>query len=394
MKLTVYGGSFDPPHIGHVAAASAAGAQLRADKLLIMPDCQAPHKVMACNSASPQDRLELCRLSFGGIPGAEVSDLEICRGGKSYTSDTLHQLFEKYPGCKLFLLMGTDMLTSFERWHDFKWILGNVTLAVFPRQQEDGALIAGAAEALKERYGADIITVDMQATPVSSTDVRKLLPVRQGRQYLSPDAYAYVIKKRLYGAQPEFGWLREKAYAMLKPKRIEHVRGCEAEAVKLARRWGADEDLAAEAGILHDITKKLELDEQLILCRKYGIMTDKLESQSTKLLHSKTGAELARDMFGVCDAVYGAIRWHTTGRPNMTLLEKVIYMADYMEPSRSFDGVDKLRILAYEDLDRAMILAFEMSLEELKSYGETAHPNTLAALEWCKKEVGANEAQR
>ena len=141
-------------------------------------------------------------------------------------------------------------------------------------------------------------------------------------------------------------------------------------------------DAAAEAGILHDITKKLSLDEQLILCGKYGIINDNAEKNNVKLLHAKTGAAEARDLFGVSDAVYGAIRWHTTGKPDMTLLEKIIYLADYIEPNRDFPGLAELRRAAYEDIDAAMALGLEMSLADIRSYGEEPHRITAEAYEW------------
>lgn len=125
----------------------------------------------------------------------------------------------------------------------------------------------------------------------------------------------------------------------------------------------------------------------MILCEKYGIIPDKLEAKSEKLLHSKTGAAIARERFGVSSRVEEAIRWHTTGKPDMTKLEKIIYLADYIEPSRDFPGLDRLRRLAYEDLDRALVLGFEMSLEDLASYGSPAHKNTLDALEWYRKKT-------
>ena len=154
---------------------------------------------------------------------------------------------------------------------------------------------------------------------------------------------------------------------MLKPRRISHVWGCEHEARHLAERWGCDPDAAAEAGILHDCTKKLELSDQLLLSDKYGIINDTVETANTKLLHAKTGAAVAKDRFGVPLEIENAIRWHTTGKPDMTTLEKVLYMADYIEPSRDFDGVDELRRLAYTDLDAAMVLGLKMSLEDLEA---------------------------
>ena len=146
--------------------------------------------------------------------------------------------------------------------------------------------------------------------------------------------------------------------------------------------YWCDPDAAAEAGILHDCTKKLELSDQLLLSDKYGIINDTVETANTKLLHAKTGAAVARDRFGVPLEIENAIRWHTTGKPDMTTLEKVLYMADYIEPSRDFDGVDELRRLAYTDLDAAMVLGLKMSLEDLKAGGITPHENTVQALNW------------
>ena len=382
MKIVLYGGSFNPPHIGHIAAAKAAKRQLKPDKLLIIPDCAAPHKDMPEASPTPEQRLALCRLSFDGIPDCEVSDIEIGRGGKSYTCDTLRQLKKFYPGASFTLLVGTDMLCSFDQWKDFRWILENAALAAFPREKGEGKRLSAAASALKKQYGAKVELVDMKPTAASSTELRSLLPRREGRELLQPDAYDYIIAQRLYAAAPEWKWLRKKAYAMLKDSRVPHVQGCEQEALRLAGRWGADPDAAAEAAILHDITKKYEREEQLNLCEKYGIITDAWERGSGKLMHALTGAAVARAQFGCSDEVCRAIRWHTTGRADMALLEKVIYLADYIEPTRSFEGVEALRRLAYEDIDRALALGFSMSLEDVRAGGEQPHPNTVAALSW------------
>ena len=115
---------------------------------------------------------------------------------------------------------------------------------------------------------------------------------------------------------------------------------------------------------------------------KYGIINDTVETANTKLLHAKTGAAVARVRFGVPPEIENAIRWHTTGKPDMTTLEKVLYMADYIEPARDFDGVDELRRLAYIDLDAAMVLGLQMSLEDLRAGGITPHENTVQALNW------------
>ncbi len=385
MKIGIFGGTFNPPHIGHVRAARESIRLLDLDRLLVIPDAQPPHKAVAGGSPDAKTRLELTRLAFSDVKRAHVSDMEIKRGGRSYTVDTVRRVREKYPEAKLWLLMGTDMLLCFEEWREFKAILSMVSLAVFARADGEDETIKRAARALEEKYGATVRFVETEELEISSTGIRAELPKRGGRELLPDSVYSAIIKDRLYGAKPDFAWLREKAYAMLEPKRVAHVAGCEQEAVRLARRWGADEDKAREAGILHDITKKEKLDEQLRLCEKYGIILDEMERHEGKLLHSKTGAGIAKYEFGCDDEVYGAIYWHTTGKEDMGLLEKVIYMADYIEPNRDFEGVEELRRLAYEDLDRALEMGFKMSIDDMESRGIVPHARTLGALRYITK---------
>ncbi len=382
MKIAIYGGSFNPPHCGHVEAARAAFEQLKPDKMLIIPASIPPHKNLADGSPDATERLELTKLAFEEIPNSYVSDIEIMREGKSYSADTIKALKEIYPDAEFTFIMGSDMLFSFEEWYKFRYLLDNMTLGVFCRNEGEDARIAEHAEYLKKQYGAKCIFIHHEPRPMSSSDIREMLPSRRGASYLPEKVYSRIIKNGDYGAKPELYWLREKAYAMLNPKRVAHVAGCEAEAVMLANCWGEDTENAAEAGILHDITKKLVLSDQLILCRKYDIINDTVEEENVKLLHAKTGAAVAKDFFNISDEVYNAIRWHTTGKPDMTLLEKIIYMADYIEPNRDFEGVDELRKLAYENLDEAMVLGLEMSLEDIRSYGQEPYYMTADAYKW------------
>ena len=384
MKIGIFGGTFNPPHIGHVRAAQASARELKLDRLLVIPDFLPPHKDLAPGSPDGEERLRLCRIAFGGIKKCRVSDMELKRGGRSYTVDTLPRVRETYPQARLYLLMGTDMLLCFEEWREFEEILSMATLAVFARGEGEERQIAAASENLRLRYGANVKTVKLEETVASSTEIRALLPQRAGRELLTEGTYAEIIRLRLYGAKPEYEWLRQKAYAMLDPKRVAHVKGCEEEAVRLAERWGADTERAREAAILHDVTKKEKLDEQLRLCEKYGIMLDDMERTEGKLLHSKTGAGIAKYEFGCDDEVYSAIFWHTTGKEDMALLDKVIYMADYIEPNRDFEGVEELRRLAYSDLDRALEKGFSMSIEDMTSRNIVPHARTLGALEWIR----------
>lgn len=382
MKIAIFGGSFNPPHIGHLEASQAALEMLGADKLLIIPAAKAPQKIQEPDTPNAYGRFSMAELFFGGLENVEVSNIEIVRGGVSYTVDTLKELKKQHPDAELYLMIGTDQIENFESWKDFRQIMELCTLAPFPRKNGDILGVRAKAEKLSELYGASVHIIEYNPTDICSTKLREMLPKRQGYKYFTDALYSEIIRKRYYEAQPELEWLRSKVYQYLDSDRIPHVKGCEQEAVRLARRWGANEGLAAEAGILHDITKRLKASEQLKLCKQYDIMTDITEKSNYKLLHSKTGAALSRELFGISDEVYSAIFWHTTGKPDMSLLEKIVYLADYIEPNRDFKDIEKLRSLAYTDLDKALILGFQMSLDVIKRRGAEPHVNSKNALEW------------
>ncbi|MCQ2558371.1 MAG: bis(5'-nucleosyl)-tetraphosphatase (symmetrical) YqeK [Oscillospiraceae bacterium] len=163
--------------------------------------------------------------------------------------------------------------------------------------------------------------------------------------------------------------------------------------MRLALRYGSDPAEAAEAAILHDITKKLSHPEQLEMCRHYGLANDAIELQSPALMHAKTGAAFSRDLFGVPDRIYDAILYHTTGRPKMTLLEKIIYLADFIEPTRDFPGVEPLRELCYKDINQGMELGLRMSLEHIRSGGEEPYITTRKAQEYYEKLIAENKGE-
>ncbi len=387
MKIGIYGGTFNPPHNGHITAAQAAIEQLGLEKLLLIPDKIPPHKVLPTGSADERQRCEMTVLASAKLGKlAEVTDMELKRQGKSYTSDTLRELRVKYPDDELYLLMGSDMFLSFETWHEPEVICQLAHLAAFSRLKDGEAdIFAKQKRTLEQKYGAKVdIVVNKNVIELSSTDVRKALESGKGKD-LTPNAvYGYIQREHLYGTHADLKHLtadelRPIALSYLKPKRMPHVLGTEQEAVKLARMYGVDETKARVAALLHDCTKKLEMDEQLMLCREYGIELDELEQKALKLLHSRTGAELARRVFGVDDEVYDAIRWHTTGRANMTKLEKILYLADYIEPSRDFDDVEPLRKVVYEDLDKGLLLGLQMTVDEMEAMGNPVHHNTLDA---------------
>jgi nicotinate-nucleotide adenylyltransferase len=391
-KIGIYGGTFNPPHIGHVRAACCAVSALGLDKLLLIPDRIAPHKVMPAGSPAPEQRLEMVRLCADANPMLEVTDMELKREGPSYTYLTVEALKEQYPGDSLYLLIGTDMFLTFRQWKNAEYLWKNVILGVFYRGQKDEVAAIARQKEEMEALGAKVILVENPVVDISSTQMRRLLAFDCAGPFLPDGVYDYIRRNNLYATGENYRSLpmdRLEAVVteLLDPKRVNHVLGCRDTAVELAKRWGADETDAARAGLLHDITKALDGKLQLTLCQEYGIVLDAFFAKNPKTLHALTGSLVAERIFGENQAVVSAIRSHTTGKAAMNTLEKIIYVADYMEPNRDFPGVEELRRLAYSDLDGALKLGLEMTLSLLEKQGSEISPESQEALAYLNKSL-------
>ena len=397
MRIGLYGGTFNPPHLGHLAAARTAASALGLDRLVFVPAGVPPHKPLPAGSPTQAQRLEMTAILADQLLRPELTqvwDVEMLREGKSYTSDTLRQAARQWPGAELWLLMGTDMFLSLQDWHEPEVVLSLAGVCAFGRTHEDvEGLFAPQREFLHRTYGARVATIaipDLMLVDVSSTQLRGLLARGGGREYLPPAVYGYILREKLYGTCAQLSRLtiedlRCVSYSMVKAKRLAHIRGVEEEAARLANRWGADEGEMRRAAILHDCTKYLSKQEHLEICGRYGVALDSLERSAEKLLHAKSGAALAKYVFGQSDTVFQAILYHTTGRGDMTLEEKLLYLADYIEPTRDFPEVALMRRLAYEDLDRAVLLGVELSIQEMMERNRMVHPNTLKAAQTLRK---------
>jgi nicotinate-nucleotide adenylyltransferase len=370
-KIGVFGGTFNPPHVGHLLAAAEVKEALGLDQILFIPDAQPPHKNLPAGSPDGAVRLELLRAAVQDLDGAAVSDLELHRPGKSYTSDTLRLLKAQHPEDTLYLITGTDMFLTLHQWHEPEEICKNAVIVGMCRAEDDRAEELTLQKAnLEQRYQAQVRLVDNHFVEISSTQVRRLLILGGAEKYVPQPVLDLIREQGLYGVGRDYKnlsgeELREVAVHLLKPQRVNHVLGCAETAVKLARLNGADETVALRAGLLHDITKAIDGEDQLLLVDKYDILISDFERKYPKLLHAKTGAAVAKYVFGESPEVVEAIYWHTTGKADMSLMEKIVYLADYMEPNRSFPGVEPLRELAFRDLDRGLLMGFDMCIEEL-----------------------------
>lgn len=168
----------------------------------------------------------------------------------------------------------------------------------------------------------------------------------------------------------------------LSARRMKHTLGCAQTAAELADLWGADVSLARAAGILHDMTKELTTYDQLKFCEKHGIIITDTQKKVPEILHAITGARAAMLEFDVPAEVSEAIRWHSTGKAGMSLLEKIVWLADLIEPGRDFPGVELIRDMAKKDVDCAVLMGMERTIKYLIDKKQIIDPTMLEARNW------------
>lgn len=365
MKIGVFGGTFNPPHNGHVRLAKAAADELKLDKLLVIPSCIPPHKI-AAKLADGQERLEMCRLAFGCDPRFEVSPMELERGSRSYTVETLRELKALYPDSELYFIVGSDMLESFDKWYLWQEILSLSVLCAASRDEgysPDLSRFGKLAERIK------IITLD--PLEVSSTQIRNSAG-EVSPELLDPKVAAYIREHGLY--DDGLNRYRELLRGKLNPRRLFHSECVSECAGVLAERYGASVEKARLAGLLHDVMKNAPANEQLAL------MPDitPLELLNTKVWHQISGEAFLRQNGIVTDEeILGAVRWHTTGKAGMTLLEKIIYVADFISADRDYKDVEVVRRLAYISLEHAILYTSRYTVNKMVSQDLLLHPATV-----------------
>ncbi|MBR5721007.1 MAG: nicotinate-nucleotide adenylyltransferase [Clostridia bacterium] len=375
MITGIFGGTFDPPHIGHVAALKEFINRCGVERVLVIPTGVPPHK--NAGMTEDKDRLEMTKIAISGIPVAGVCDYEIKKGGKSYTVDTLEWLCEKLPNDTFVLYTGSDMFLSLHTWFNAETILALCSVAAFSRTGDDRDALERQAEYLREKYGASVAVYEFTPEVISSSEIREMIDTGADFYPFLPAGVAeYIEKNGLYGFDL-YGYkkfLRER----LSEKRFVHSLGVAKTAKKLAGIYGADEKKAYLAGLLHDITKNLGPSEQIEFCIKHGIEMSADDIESPQVLHAVTGEWYLRKVVGITDEeVLSAARYHTTGRKGITLLEKIIYVADFTEPSRDYSDADYYRELSEKDLDRALFEGMKWIMEDKRKKGEKIHKDTV-----------------
>ncbi len=362
----MYGGTFDPPHKGHLHLLQSAVRQFAFDRILLVPAYIPPHKDH--DPALTFDlRCAILKDWFGGISHLEISPIEQQRSGKSYTVDTVEAILTDDPGEDLYLLLGTDMFLSFETWHRFQDLLKKVYLVVGPRDQGDDLRIQAYREQLMTKCVCKgILLCDMDPVVCASSDIRA------AGNGVAQRGFEHIGKE-------------------LTIKRARHTLRVAEYAKRIAANNGVDPEQAYLAGLLHDCTRCYSTEWQFCYADENGILFSDEDRQTPEILHQYTGAVFAQKELGVTDPqILSAIRCHTTAKADMTPLEMVVYFADGCEPGRDYPGVDRLRTVGEKDIKQGTRLLLESSMRLLKSKNVPIHSGTKAAYESLLKELKTN----
>lgn len=363
VRIGIIGGTFDPIHIGHLIIAQNAVTQYHLDQILFIPTGLSPHKDDKEIEQSAH-RLEMIRLSIKNNPDFYFSAMEINAARTSYTYLTLQELQRTYPDWELYFIMGADSLDYLDKWMEPAEICRLATLLVAIRDDLDMNRIKDKAAELKRLYEADIRPIITPNVSVSSHNIRERVAKGEPIRYLvTPEVEEYIAHQCLYqedeGQTPmneRFNKIKKTLKKELDKDRYEHTLGVMYTSACLAMANGYDMEKAQLAGLLHDCAKCIPNEKKLKICAKNNIPVTQVEKDNPFLLHAKVGAFLARALYEIEDEeILHAISVHTTGAPAMNTLDKIVFIADYIEPKRDkAANLKEIRKTAFEDLDEAL----------------------------------------
>jgi len=375
-KIGILGGTFNPIHKGHLALGQAAMEQYDLEEVWLMPSKLPPHK-SHFTMLSEEHRLAMTTLAAQADARFSASDFELRREGLTFTADTLELLTKEYPDVKFYFIVGGDSLIKFNSWRRPERILELAVLLGAGRAGYEEKAVNEAAEGLRKQFPkAEIGTVLLPDHPISSNAIREAFYTgcpEQVKQYLPEAVWAYLQEHNLY-AKMTFAELDAEMAKTLPRKRYLHSVAVAHLAAAYAVSLGYNPERTLIAGILHDCAKAYS-DAQLVAdCDSFKIPVTEVERRNGFLLHGKLGAFYARTKYYITDEeILSAISYHTTGRPGMTDLEKIVFLADYLEPFRTQPtepDLNEIRRIAFDDIDKAVYLALKNTLRYLQECGQ------------------------
>lgn len=388
MKICLFGGTFDPIHKGHIHIAKNALSEFKLDKVIFVPTGNSYMK----KDVSPAiHRLNMLKIALKDFPEFEISDIEIKREGYTYTRDTIKEIKEIYPDAEIYFLIGTDTLFMIEKWVEPEYLFNNLILIVADRKDKNSK---EKAKELKDKFNADIRFSNCDFYDISSSDIRNKIRELGYSEFAFEMKKASECKEDKENASFSYGYVIESVFDYikdnhlyidlneaemitllskdLKESRLIHTLGVMDEASVLAKVYNADIKKVSLAALLHDCAKYMPMDESIEICERNFVKLNDLERKKSSLLHSKAGACLAYEKYGIKDKeILDAISYHTTGRPDMSIIEKIIFISDAIEPNRDYsEKLPMYRMIANVDIDLVCMNILKDTLDHLNSMEE------------------------
>lgn len=382
-KLLIFGGQFDPVHIAHMQILKAAIDCWQPQMVKVIPSYTQKAKSKAI--APFAMRVEMLQLALQEWKiDAQVDEIEytLAKNGKEngYTVDVLQELQRQYPDYALYFLMGADQFFNFDNWYQPEKICSLATLVVVGR--EPLQITKEQIECFQKRYIKQADRLCMCAycgQDISSTQIQCKLAFGYSVQADVPKEVEGYLQKHIDIYQPQ---ALQKGIQLLTPQRKEHSYRVAKLALQVAPIYHLEKKQVLYAATLHDIAKSLSASHPLLKDFKAeDILTDR-----HPVWHAFAGRYLAESYLKIEDSnILDAIAYHTTGRANMSMLEKVIYLADMLEEERNFKNIEILRKIFVNEIDKCLAFALQYNIDYLKQKNVNIYWRTLEAWECYKK---------
>lgn len=394
MRTGIFGGTFDPVHNGHLLCAREVMNKLQFDRIIFIPTGDPPHKI-ARRITPAEDRLAMLAAAIEGENGFTISDIECRRGNYTYTYDTLVELRKTAPqNEEFFMIIGADTLADIFNWYRSTDVFQLCSFAAMKRPGCDEMLFRQSLQKAAQA-GATVCVADIPQIDISSTQIREAVAAQEEiGDFVPAPVCEYIQQKNLYRpSKMHFTEIYEDVKQLLSLKRFTHSTGVMEESARLGKIFGADPEKCRLAGLLHDCAKELTKQQYKWLGIKISESGDYDGKQV--LLHGEAGAILAESRYGITDPeILEAIRCHITGKPEMSLLAQILFVADYTEPGRCGPQFDLVRERINEgSLSQAVLVECESTIQYLLSKDNAQIcTETIRTRNWILKKI-AEEAQ-
>lgn len=387
-RIGILGGSFNPLHNSHLLAAKKATSTLKLDELIFLPNNSPPHKNFS-SLALYRHRYNMIYKTIKNIPSFSVSTLEK-ENNIHYTVDTLNKIAKNnlYSNASFFLIIGMDCLCNFSSWKNPEEILSFASLVVIERRSVSNSM--SIIKDFEKKYNTKIYYINLNKSNISSTTIKndiyhtnKIKDVpRPVKKYIAEyELYNYLNTKKI-----NIKLLKKELKNRLNYKRYKHSLRVATLSKKLGKFYNINPKYSYIAGLLHDNSKCYSNEKYLSLAKSNNIEITESIKDNPSILHGVLGAAWCSDFCNIKDENFlNSIKYHTTGRTQMSLLEKIIYIADYIEPKRKHSkNLPFLRKLVYKNIDKTLEIILSDTIDLLNQNNKVIDKNTLFAYNYYK----------